>query len=425
MRDNATQGIDRRRFVGMIGAGATMGVAGCLGGTDSSGGDSGVQIGLLAFEPGSAPQGTAQEQAAQMAVDELNNDGGLLGEEIDLQVANTQGDTTTAEDRYLEFVVEDGVDMTAGVFQTEVMIDLMDNVAQHEVVHVSGGNTSPEISRFLADDYDQYKYHFRPYGNAVLWVESVAEFAGYMHEEEGWDTIGVLNEEFEWTQPFSNDLPGLLEEQGIDVPYNERYPGNTDNFTPLFDSLESEGVDAVLMSMAHTAGPAQIQWRDEERDFAIAGLISQINDPGAHEAFDGATEFAMSNTPGVHKAELSDQTTSFAEDYYDEYDVYPNDAFSYATYDGIKMWAEVVAQEETTDSETIVPALASHTYEGTRGTIEFNGEDSEFPHDAVFGEDRLRRVNFQWQVDDDGAGVQEVIYPDDLATSDYQEPEWF
>ncbi len=425
MRDNATQGIDRRRFVGMIGAGATMSVAGCLGGSNGGNGDDGVQIGLLAFEPGSAPQGTAQEHAAELAVDELNDDDGVLGEEVELHVENYQGSPTTAEDRYLEFVVDDNVDMTAGVFQTEVMLDLMENIAEHQVVHISGGNTSPEVSRYLADDYDRYKYHFRPYGNAVLWVESVAEFAGYMHEEEGWDRVAVLNEEFEWTQPFSEDLPDLLEEQGIEVPYNERYPGDTDNFTPMFDSIEDEDADAVLMSMAHTAGPAQIQWRDEEREFAVAGLISQINDPGAHEAFDGATEFAMSNTPGVHTAELTEQTIPFAENYYDEFGVYPNDAFSYATYDGIKMWAEVVEQEETTDSETIVPALASHTYDGTRGTVAFNGEGDEFPHDAQFGEDRLRRVNFQWQEDDDGDGIQEVIYPEDLSTADYQEPEWF
>lgn len=417
--------MNRRQFVGLAGAGATVSLAGCIGGLGDGDDGDGIEIGLLAYDPGSAPQGTAQQQAAELAVSDLNDDGGVLDQEVELHVADTQGSSSTASDRYLEFVVEENVDLTAGVFRTEVMTGLMSDIADHETIHMSGGHTSPVIAEMLADDYEQYKYQFRPYGNATHWIESIADLAGHMNDEGNWDRIALLNEEFEWTQSFTNNLPDLLEDAGLEVVYNERYPADTENFSPLFDSIESEDADAVVMGQAHTAGPAMIQWRDEEREFAMCGQISQIIDPGSYESFDGANEFAISNAPAVHTADLTDQTADFADRYHDEFGVYPNDAFSYATYDGLMMWAEVVEEEGTTDSEEIVPALADASYEGTRGVIEFNDEDHEFPHDARFGEGYLRRINFQWQEEDDGEGLQQVIHPEDLATSDYQEPAWF
>lgn len=416
--------LNRRQFVGLAGVGATASLAGCIGGMDEEG-DDGVKIGLLAYDPGSAPQGTAQQQAAELAVADLNDDGGILGEDVELLVADTQGSSSTASDRYLEFVVEENVDVTAGVFNTEVMTGLMSDIADHQVIHLSGGHTSPTIAEMLADDYERYKYQFRPYGNATRWIASIADLASHMQDEGVWERIALLNEEFEWTQSFTNVLPDLLEDAGLEVVFNERYPADTENFTPLFDDIENEDADAVVMAQAHSAGPAMIQWRDEEREFAMCGQISQIVDPGSYESFDGANEFAISNAPAVHTADLSDQTTDFAERYYDEFDVYPNDAFSYATYDAIMMWAEVVEEEETTDSEEVVPALADASYEGTRGLIEFNDQDHEYPHDAKFGEGYLRRINFQWQAVDDGEGLQQVIHPEELATSDYQEPAWF
>ncbi|SDK59613.1 ABC transporter substrate-binding protein [Natronorubrum texcoconense] len=417
--------LNRRQFVGLAGIGATTSLAGCIGGMGDSDDDDEIKIGLLAYDPGSAPQGTAQQQAAELAVSDLNDDGGVLDEDVELLVADTQGSSSTASDRYLEFVVEENVDVTAGVFVTEVMTALMSDIADHQTVHMSGGHTSPTIAEMLADDYEQYKYQFRPYGNATRWIESISDLAAHMQEEEDWDQVAILCEEFEWTQSFTNALPDLLEDAGLEVVYNERYPADTENFTPLFDNIEGEDADAVVMAQAHSAGPAMIQWRDEEREFSICGQISQIVDPGSYEAFDGDNQYAISNAPAVHTADLSEHTTAFAERYNDEFDVYPNDAFSYATYDGIMMWAEVVEELGTTDSEEVVPALADASYVGTRGRIEFNDEDHEYPHDAKFGEDYLRRINFQWQEEDDGEGLQQVIHPEDLATSEYQEPEWF
>ena len=56
--------------------------------------------------------------------------------------------------------------------------------------------------------------------------------------------------------------------------------------------------------------------------------------------------------------------------------------------------------------------------------FKFYGQDDEYPHDVRFGEDYTTGVFFQWQADSDGNGVQEVIWPDSLTTSEYVPAPW-
>ena len=53
----------------------------------------------------------------------------------------------------------------------------------------------------------------------------------------------------------------------------------------------------------------------------------------------------------------------------------------------------------------------------------FDPPDDQFAHDVVYGEDTVWPIYQQWQ-ESDGEGVQEVIFPDDLATAEYQPPPW-
>lgn len=59
--------MNRRQFVGLASAGATASIAGCIGGMDDEDADE-IKIGLLAYDFGRTPQGTAQEQVAELAV---------------------------------------------------------------------------------------------------------------------------------------------------------------------------------------------------------------------------------------------------------------------------------------------------------------------------------------------------------------------
>jgi branched-chain amino acid transport system substrate-binding protein len=88
------------------------------------------------------------------------------------------------------------------------------------------------------------------------------------------------------------------------------------------------------------------------------------------------------------------------------------------------MLKEAIEATESVNGDDLVSELEGMSYTGTGGQIEFFGQDGRFPHDVKFGPDLTQGVFFQWQADSDGNGVQEVIWPDSLTTSEYVPAPW-
>jgi branched-chain amino acid transport system substrate-binding protein len=126
---------DRRRFLKLTGTAATgvlAGLAGCSGGDnggsdggDDSGGDGGggttgngtdpVTVGL--YEPLSGPLSSSGQQAlqgSQLAVERLNENGGIAGREIELITADTEASPDTAVQRIRAMIQQDGAEIIIG-----------------------------------------------------------------------------------------------------------------------------------------------------------------------------------------------------------------------------------------------------------------------------------------------------------------------
>lgn len=112
--------VGRRRFIGAAGAGAVATtLAGCIG----SGDDEGVTIGHLA--PLENTQGIGSERSAELAAEEINEDGGIRDEDIEVVSANTRSDPSTAQDEASRLINQENVDLLVGTFSSEVSLNIM------------------------------------------------------------------------------------------------------------------------------------------------------------------------------------------------------------------------------------------------------------------------------------------------------------
>jgi branched-chain amino acid transport system substrate-binding protein len=122
-------------------------------------------------------------------------------------------------------------------------------------------------------------------------------------------------------------------------------------------------------------------------------------------------------------SEITEKTIPFAEGYAEEYGSYPVYT-GYTTYDAVNQYASVLEDTNDPTADAIVNGLQSSTHVGTTGNIEYYSEDDEYPNDIVIGRDKVWYPMQQWQPDGEGGGVQEIIYPADIATASYQKPPW-
>ena len=91
-----------------------------------------IRIGLVAPLTGaSADFGTSVQQGAQLAVDEINAAGGVLGRPLALVVKDDRGDPATGLAAATALVTDDRVDATIGFCNTGVAMKALDVFESH------------------------------------------------------------------------------------------------------------------------------------------------------------------------------------------------------------------------------------------------------------------------------------------------------
>jgi len=444
--------VRRRAFLKATGAGvAGVSLAGCVNTGDGDGGDGGgstdgggngggdgggstdgtttgtsdgggslpdsVSIGVLAPEPSSNPIGASIANAAELAATQLNEEGS--GPEFEVVVKDTREQPDEGRSKYRELTLGEEVDMTTGIFTSEVLLAVLDDIAEQQTVHMTTGAATPEASARVNEDYERYKYHFRtgPLNAYQLGINMI-DFLEAKQSDLGWESVALLVEDYEWTKPVSQALDDEIDRAGVEIAMQERYASGTENFTPIYDQVESSGADAAFIAMAHTGTPAVVQWAKQQRPFEFGGIHVPMQLPSYYEATSGACNFGVTQNSATPKSEVTDQTVPFAEAYNEAYDAYPVYT-GYITFDAVKQYAEVVQQAGSVEADAVVSGLEESSYTGTVGTVEYYPPDNEFAHDVVYEEGKVDPVFMQWQ-----DGNQEVIYPDGLTTADYQKPSW-
>lgn len=421
MTDTNSRAVHRRSVLKAAGAGVVAtGLAGCR----SSESSTTTTVGVLAPEIGNFSPGTSIKRGAELAVQEINEDGGLLGEDVEIAIKDTERTPSTAQTKYKNLILEEAANVTVGVFASEVLTALMEEFSNQERVHLTSGAATPASTQKVRDNYEKYKYYFRtgPLNAAQLGV-NLLDFAGNTFSDIGWNEVAILAEDRQWNRPVYGTLTDKLEsEAGVSVVSQERYSDDTQNFTPLFDNINSAGADAAFVLMAQTGIPAITQWAQNQRQFGFGGIHVPSQLPSLWGQMMGACQYVVSQNAATPQSEITDKTQPFVQAYQDKYDSLPVYT-GYITYDAVKQWASVVSERETIDTEEIIGGLEQSSYTGTIGTIEYHGKGQKHPHDVIYSPQNVNPVYQQWQASDNG-GAQEVIYPSEFKTSDYQQPAW-
>ncbi|WP_336326135.1 ABC transporter substrate-binding protein [Halovenus sp. HT40] len=472
----------RRRYLQGISAAGVVGVAGCIaedetGENDGPDDDSepdddtepdedsepasgdGVTIGHIS--PESTVLGVGSARAAALAVETVNDSGGIMDERVELVTGDTQTSAAEAEVVVEELIQQEGADVIVGGFQSEIGRAVTDLTAEFGVPYISTGPAAPDLTtHFPGDEYDRYKHYFRvgPI-NAALQAEAMSEYLTYLSDRHGWNSLAFYRDLAAWTEPFAEHLPALLEDQGLTIETQDSITIQNPDLSPLVSTAAEEGVDYVLRFFGHIASsPQQIfpAWRGD-LDFGLEG----IHIPGSHPEYDIATEglniyetTAQNGAGGA--APITDHTRSFIDSYVDEY---AGDEFEvgtpdgspmemgFGTYDAIVLLQDVLNEIGTTNPEDHLDDYVDEMLstepgriESVSGPIQFYGSDAEFPHDlqAARSSDgtitNFPVTQFQPYKDGNAATVEyegvvrpgqvECVFPEPYRTADHQRPSW-
>lgn len=392
----------------LVGLGLLL-LAGC-GGDDSPDGDAGsdepIRIGVLTSLTGNfTPWGLQARDGMQLAVDDINNDGGVDGRDIELVVVDDQ---STAEEgvRALERLIErEGIVAVGGIISSDVALATARLAEENEIPLFLVKAGAGEI--LTADS----RYTFRTcLPAAPMDVGPILQYV----QEEGLSRVGAIVADYAWGQAIKT----ALEETFAAAPDIELQievaPVDETDFTTYLRSLERLDPD-LIVAAGHPpgTGPIVVQSADLGFDVPVTGSFvpRSLVMSGAGKA--ALNRYADLGCADVESEEYQDLARRFVESSKDG--VFMEDD-AVAGYGIVTMIAESVG-EVGDDPAAIAEYLHSNSFDLPGYSFEVGWTE--------WGE--LANAQLAFDVIGDGPapeGVNEAgdWYPERLLLSDPLEP---
>jgi branched-chain amino acid transport system substrate-binding protein len=396
-------GRSRLWFAALALAATALIAAGC-GGDDDDSGDSSdpMTVGLSLPLTGEFSQpGKAAKQGYELWAETVNEEGGLLDRQVELEIKDDGSDQNTVVADYNALIQKDDVDLLLGTFSSLLNLPASAAAERNRMLYVEPAGGAPEI---FERDF-QYGPFFTQQATADHQGDLFAEWVLALPENERPKTVAyaVLDDPF--TVPVVDALRATFDEAGIENVYDETYPVSTSNFDSIANSIKSENPDLVVNGSQFEDG---IGFR---RSLTKVGfepkILFQTNAPSFGKQYsDGVgventdgTFFAISHTPDADTPGNAEFVDAFEQKFGEP----PAEDAADAYAAGQVLQAAVEGVGSIDDQLALADWLRENSVETILGPLEW--EDTGAP----IGEFLIG----QWQ-----NGTAEIVLPEDAATSD-------
>ena len=225
----------------------------------SNGEEEPFRIGVMESLTGAGETyGTVASQAKQMAVDEINAEGGINGRMLELVVEDSKCNAQDGITAYNKLTDVDGVKIILGTSCSGAMLGAAPLAEKEGVVLFSALATNPDIAN--AGDYI-----FRTaMSDAQLGIDT-----GNLLWADGIRSLATISESTDYAEGVRNASVEQFEKRGGQTLGSERYPTDTTDFRSQLTKLINENPDAI-----HVAAQAE---------FSAGTIVKQLRELG----FDG------------------------------------------------------------------------------------------------------------------------------------------
>ncbi len=228
-----------------------------------------------------APTAIIHEITGRTYVDWLNDNGGLLGRQVEWVVLDDESSPDRAAQLYERLITEDEVDLVMGPYGTGNITSAM-NVAERY------GYVFPHHTASLTYVYS-YEYHFPTWHIGRDTHISTNQFLidALNSTDNPPQTVAVIVNQFPGSQflAYGHDSldPGgavvIAEENGLEVVLEIEYPTNTTDFGPIASQIREADPDFVWVGALGLDGPRLIDAM-EALDYSPPGMFYLWPAPG-------------------------------------------------------------------------------------------------------------------------------------------------
>ena len=190
------------------------------------------QTGSLAF------LGPPMFAGFDLAVEEINAAGGVLGQDI-VPIRGDSGDTTTNQaDQTADRQLSENIDVMIGTASSSVTLSIIDKVTSAGVTMFSPANTSPELS-----GYADKGLYFRTAPPDVYQGEIIGQFI----INDGHQSVAMIHLNDSYGNGLADAAQATIEASGGEVVSRQAYDPAATSFDSEVDAVAATNPDAIWM----------------------------------------------------------------------------------------------------------------------------------------------------------------------------------
>lgn len=406
--------------LGIIAAAATLALVGCGG----AGGDAGDVNGSNSSEGASDPivigaslpltgdfaePGKGVKRGYEAWVKHVNDNGGLLGRQVELKILDDQSLADRVVSDYESLIAQDQVDLVFGPFSTRLVVPSARLAKQYGMLFVEPAGAAEEVftqgfeNLFYAAPAvaeDHYNY--------------LADYILAMPEGERPETVAYASMDDPFAQGTAYGLKEQLEAAGIKTVADEVYPPNTTDFSIIAATIADSEADMIVGGTQYQDAVNLIlalQQLGYQPD--MAAFSTAPTNPEFEAAIGGKTEGILSPT-GYSVTAPYPSNVEFVEEYTAEHGNPPaeDEANAFTTGQVVAAAVEAVGCAEQGDcQQKLIDWLHNNSVDTVVGPLSW--DETGKPNGA--------HLILQW-ID----GKIEIALPEDAATAEllYPMPAW-
>jgi branched-chain amino acid transport system substrate-binding protein len=318
-----------------------------------------VVIGEFASLPwGKSRFGQSSHKGTQMAIDEINADGGVLGKEIELVTEDDQSKPGEPATVVKKMISRDGIVALLGEVASSRSLEAAPIAQQAKIPMISPASTNPKVTE--VGDYVFRICFIDPFQGTVL-----AKFA----LSRGWKNVAILTDvKQDYSVGLSQFFKEYLTKNGATVVSEQSYSSGDKDFKAQLTSIKSSNPDAVLVSGYYNeAGLIASQARELGLDVPMLGGDGW-DSPSLVEVAGAAMEgnfFSNHFSTEDQSPVIQEFIKKFKAKYQEE-----PDAMAALGYDSAMIMTDAIKRAGSTDSKAVRDAIAAtKDFEGVTGKI--------------------------------------------------------
>jgi branched-chain amino acid transport system substrate-binding protein len=303
-------------------------------------------------------------EAVKLAVDDINNSGGIKGHPIQLIAEDGKCDSASAVSAMNKLIDVDKVQIVLGGHCTPESLAIAPIAESKHILILASITTSPALSQYTSKG----DYVVRTSPVSVIQSDIVSDYA---YSDLNLKKMAVVYEQTDYARPIAEKMRDDLDKLGGNTAVYEAYNPGTTDFRTILTKIKSSGVDSIYLSAQ--SPDAALNFMKQAKELGLNNLKLFGNDVAGNQA-------TINSAPDIYEGFVLalpdfDTSTGKPKEFLDKYNaaynttVLPYGVWTAECYDAVKIIANEISKRGMDVGKINTDLRSLKDYNGVSGTF--------------------------------------------------------